>query len=147
MSLVIGGWGGGFNTETIFIRIFRFSCTSGDTPQVRYPCVSPHIDFWEPSQHAAALWLRAAGVALLSVVRKSHPCLLGAGRAVGEPHCLASENGIFCLSSQDKLYQEEYQFVSSETEREEILQKLREASSWMEEDGFAATTKVWASFP
>ncbi|XP_060106874.1 hypoxia up-regulated protein 1 [Heteronotia binoei] len=47
----------------------------------------------------------------------------------------------FTFETQDKLYQEEYQLVSSETEREEILQKLSEASSWMEEEGFAATTK------
>lgn len=43
---------------------------------------------------------------------------------------------------QDKLYQEEYQFVSTEEQREEISKKLSEASSWMEEEGYAATTKV-----
>lgn len=49
-----------------------------------------------------------------------------------------------CLlcSFQDKLYQEEYQFVSTEEEREEILKKLSEASNWMEEEGYAAATKV-----
>nr|XP_056716807.1 hypoxia up-regulated protein 1 [Euleptes europaea] len=47
----------------------------------------------------------------------------------------------FIFETQDKLYQEEYQVVSSDKEREGILQKLSEASSWMEEEGFAATTK------
>ncbi|XP_054853682.1 hypoxia up-regulated protein 1 [Eublepharis macularius] len=47
----------------------------------------------------------------------------------------------FTFETQDKLYQEEYQLVSSDEEREEILRKLREASSWMEEEGYAATTK------
>lgn len=42
---------------------------------------------------------------------------------------------------QDKLYQEEYLFVVSEGEKEEISAKLREASEWMDEDGYAATTK------
>uniref|UniRef100_A0A8C4YUT3 Hypoxia up-regulated protein 1 n=1 Tax=Gopherus evgoodei TaxID=1825980 RepID=A0A8C4YUT3_9SAUR len=44
-------------------------------------------------------------------------------------------------SSQDKLYQEEYQFVSTEEQREEISRKLSEASNWMEEEGYRATTK------
>ncbi|XP_077162738.1 hypoxia up-regulated protein 1 [Paroedura picta] len=47
----------------------------------------------------------------------------------------------FIFETQDKLYQEEFQLVSSEPEREAILQKLSDASSWMEEEGFAATTK------
>ncbi|NXC71797.1 HYOU1 protein, partial [Anhinga anhinga] len=47
----------------------------------------------------------------------------------------------FIFESQDKLYQEEYQFVSTEEQREEISRKLSEASSWMEEEGYAATTK------
>ncbi|XP_048369198.1 hypoxia up-regulated protein 1 [Sphaerodactylus townsendi] len=47
----------------------------------------------------------------------------------------------FIFETQDKLYQEEYQLVSSDKEREAILQKLSEASTWMEEEGFAATTK------
>lgn len=42
---------------------------------------------------------------------------------------------------QDKLYQEEYLLVVSEEEKEEIWSKLREASEWMDEDGYAATTK------
>uniref|UniRef100_A0A8C3H174 Hypoxia up-regulated protein 1 n=1 Tax=Corvus moneduloides TaxID=1196302 RepID=A0A8C3H174_CORMO len=48
----------------------------------------------------------------------------------------------FIFETQDKLYQEEYQFVSTEEQREEISKKLNEASSWMEEEGYAAATKV-----
>ncbi|XP_007441553.1 hypoxia up-regulated protein 1 [Python bivittatus] len=47
----------------------------------------------------------------------------------------------FIFETQDKLYQEEYQFVSSEEEREEISRKLSEASSWMEDEGYIAPTK------
>ncbi|NXY77682.1 HYOU1 protein, partial [Glareola pratincola] len=47
----------------------------------------------------------------------------------------------FIFETQDKLYQEEYQFVSTEEQREEISKKLSEASSWMEEEGYAAPTK------
>uniref|UniRef100_A0A8C0F0L8 Hypoxia up-regulated protein 1 n=1 Tax=Bubo bubo TaxID=30461 RepID=A0A8C0F0L8_BUBBB len=47
----------------------------------------------------------------------------------------------FIFETQDKLYQEEYQFVSTEEQREEISRKLSEASSWMEEEGYAAATK------
>ncbi|NXE56821.1 HYOU1 protein, partial [Casuarius casuarius] len=47
----------------------------------------------------------------------------------------------FIFETQDKLYQEEYQLVSTEEQREEISRKLSEASSWMEEEGYAATTK------
>ncbi|NXV51099.1 HYOU1 protein, partial [Uria aalge] len=47
----------------------------------------------------------------------------------------------FIFETQDKLYQEEYQFVSTEEQRDEISQKLSEASSWMEEEGYAASTK------
>ncbi|NXX69177.1 HYOU1 protein, partial [Spizella passerina] len=47
----------------------------------------------------------------------------------------------FIFETQDKLYQEEYQFVSTEEQREEISKKLSEASSWMEEEGYAAATK------
>lgn len=43
---------------------------------------------------------------------------------------------------QDKLYQEEYQLVAAEEEREEISRKLSEASSWMEDEGYTAPTKV-----
>ncbi|NXT54626.1 HYOU1 protein, partial [Pluvianellus socialis] len=47
----------------------------------------------------------------------------------------------FIFETQDKLYQEEYQLVSTEEEREEISRKLSGASSWMEEEGYAAATK------
>uniref|UniRef100_A0A8C5TZB9 Hypoxia up-regulated protein 1 n=1 Tax=Malurus cyaneus samueli TaxID=2593467 RepID=A0A8C5TZB9_9PASS len=47
----------------------------------------------------------------------------------------------FIFETQDKLYQEEYQFVSTEEQREEISKKLSEASSWMEDEGYAAATK------
>ncbi|XP_074783675.1 hypoxia up-regulated protein 1 [Athene noctua] len=47
----------------------------------------------------------------------------------------------FIFETQDKLYQEEYQFVSTEEQREEISRKLSEASSWMEEEGYTAATK------
>uniref|UniRef100_A0A8C2TM68 Hypoxia up-regulated protein 1 n=1 Tax=Coturnix japonica TaxID=93934 RepID=A0A8C2TM68_COTJA len=47
----------------------------------------------------------------------------------------------FIFETQDKLYQEEYLFVSTEQEREEISKKLSEASNWMEEEGYAAATK------
>uniref|UniRef100_A0A8C3LQ79 Hypoxia up-regulated protein 1 n=1 Tax=Chrysolophus pictus TaxID=9089 RepID=A0A8C3LQ79_CHRPC len=47
----------------------------------------------------------------------------------------------FIFETQDKLYQEEYLFVSTEEEREEISKKLSEASNWMEEEGYAAATK------
>uniref|UniRef100_A0A670Y5F4 Hypoxia up-regulated protein 1 n=1 Tax=Pseudonaja textilis TaxID=8673 RepID=A0A670Y5F4_PSETE len=47
----------------------------------------------------------------------------------------------FIFETQDKLYQEEYQFVATEEEREEIARKLSEASSWMEDEGYTAPTK------
>ncbi|XP_062450640.1 hypoxia up-regulated protein 1 isoform X2 [Rhea pennata] len=47
----------------------------------------------------------------------------------------------FIFETQDKLYQEEYQLASTEEQREEISRKLSEASSWMEEEGYAAATK------
>uniref|UniRef100_A0A8C0GYJ9 Hypoxia up-regulated protein 1 n=1 Tax=Chelonoidis abingdonii TaxID=106734 RepID=A0A8C0GYJ9_CHEAB len=47
----------------------------------------------------------------------------------------------FIFETQDKLYQEEYQFVSTEEQRGEISRKLSEASNWMEEEGYRATTK------
>ncbi|XP_069732405.1 hypoxia up-regulated protein 1 [Phaenicophaeus curvirostris] len=47
----------------------------------------------------------------------------------------------FIFETQDKLYQEEYQFVSTEEQREEISRKLSEASTWMEDEGYAAATK------
>lgn len=42
---------------------------------------------------------------------------------------------------QDKIYQDEYLLVVSEEEKEQISSKLREASEWMDEDGYTATTK------
>lgn len=45
------------------------------------------------------------------------------------------------LPCQDKLYQEEFQLVVSEEEKDQISAKLREASEWMDEDGYTATTK------
>ncbi|XP_063167023.1 hypoxia up-regulated protein 1 isoform X2 [Candoia aspera] len=47
----------------------------------------------------------------------------------------------FVFETQDKLYQEEFQFVSTKEEREEISRKLSEASSWMEDEGHTAPTK------
>lgn len=43
---------------------------------------------------------------------------------------------------QDKLYQPEYQEVSTEEQREEISGKLSAASTWLEDEGFGATTVV-----
>lgn len=47
----------------------------------------------------------------------------------------------FVFETQDKLYQEDYQLVVSEEEKEQIASKLREVSEWMDEDGYTATTK------
>uniref|UniRef100_A0AAY4BCK0 Hypoxia up-regulated protein 1 n=1 Tax=Denticeps clupeoides TaxID=299321 RepID=A0AAY4BCK0_9TELE len=47
----------------------------------------------------------------------------------------------FIFETQDKLYQEEYQVVVSEQEKEEISGKLSEASNWMDEEGYTASTK------
>ncbi|XP_071399389.1 hypoxia up-regulated protein 1 [Centroberyx affinis] len=47
----------------------------------------------------------------------------------------------FIFETQDKLYQEEYQLVVSAEENEQITGKLSEASAWMDEDGYSATTK------
>ncbi|XP_075876138.1 hypoxia up-regulated protein 1 [Nelusetta ayraudi] len=47
----------------------------------------------------------------------------------------------FIFETQDKLYQDEYQLVVSEEEMAQITGKLREASEWMDEDGYSATTK------
>lgn len=46
----------------------------------------------------------------------------------------------FIFETQDKLYQPEYQEVSTEEQREEIAGKLSAASTWLEDEGFAATT-------
>lgn len=48
---------------------------------------------------------------------------------------------LFFFPHQDKLYQDEYQLVVSEEEMAQITGKLREASEWMDEDGYSATTK------
>ncbi|XP_021573342.1 hypoxia up-regulated protein 1 isoform X2 [Carlito syrichta] len=45
----------------------------------------------------------------------------------------------FIFETQDKLYQSEYQEVSTEEQREEILGKLSAASTWLEDEGFGAT--------
>ncbi|XP_047463103.1 hypoxia up-regulated protein 1 [Mugil cephalus] len=47
----------------------------------------------------------------------------------------------FIFETQDKLYQEDYQRVVTEEEKEQISAKLSEASEWMDEEGYAATTK------
>ncbi|XP_055082797.1 hypoxia up-regulated protein 1 isoform X2 [Periophthalmus magnuspinnatus] len=47
----------------------------------------------------------------------------------------------FIFETQDKMYQDDYQLVVSEEEQEQIVAKLREASEWMDEDGYSATTK------
>lgn len=47
----------------------------------------------------------------------------------------------FIFETQDKLYQDEYQLVVSEEDKEKISTKLREASEWMDEEGYSATTK------
>lgn len=46
----------------------------------------------------------------------------------------------FIFETQDKLYQPEYQEVSTEEQREEISGKLSAASTWLEDEGFGATT-------
>ncbi|XP_051895796.1 hypoxia up-regulated protein 1 [Pristis pectinata] len=47
----------------------------------------------------------------------------------------------FIFETQDKLYQEEYQLVSTQDERDQISARLSEASNWLDEDGYTATTK------
>ncbi|XP_054611866.1 hypoxia up-regulated protein 1 [Dunckerocampus dactyliophorus] len=47
----------------------------------------------------------------------------------------------FIFETQDKLYQEDYQLVVTEEEGEQMSSKLSEASAWMDEDGYSATTK------
>uniref|UniRef100_A0A8C3WNR0 Hypoxia up-regulated protein 1 n=1 Tax=Catagonus wagneri TaxID=51154 RepID=A0A8C3WNR0_9CETA len=48
----------------------------------------------------------------------------------------------FIFETQDKLYQPEYQEVSTEEQREDISGKLSAASSWLEDEGFGATTAM-----
>lgn len=47
----------------------------------------------------------------------------------------------FIFETQDKLYQDEYLAVVTEEEKEQITGNLSEASSWMDEEGYAASTK------
>uniref|UniRef100_A0A8C8DVS7 Hypoxia up-regulated protein 1 n=1 Tax=Oryzias sinensis TaxID=183150 RepID=A0A8C8DVS7_9TELE len=47
----------------------------------------------------------------------------------------------FIFETQDKLYQEDYSQVVSDQEKEQIAAKLTEVSEWMDEEGYAATTK------
>ncbi|RVE63495.1 hypothetical protein OJAV_G00136900 [Oryzias javanicus] len=47
----------------------------------------------------------------------------------------------FIFETQDKLYQDDYTQVVSDQEKEQISAKLSEASEWMDEEGYAATTK------
>lgn len=47
-----------------------------------------------------------------------------------------------CASPQDKLYQPEYQEVSTEEQRDEIAGRLSAVSTWLEDEGFGATTAV-----
>ncbi|XP_053451184.1 hypoxia up-regulated protein 1 isoform X2 [Nycticebus coucang] len=48
----------------------------------------------------------------------------------------------FIFETQDKLYQPEYQEVSTEGQREEISGKLSAASTWLEDEGFGSTTAM-----
>lgn len=47
----------------------------------------------------------------------------------------------FIFETQDKLYQDDFQLVVSEEEKEQISGKLSEASEWMDEEGYSASTK------
>ncbi|KAF5895120.1 hypoxia up-regulated protein 1 [Clarias magur] len=47
----------------------------------------------------------------------------------------------FVFETQDKLYQDEYQVVVTEEEKEAISGKLSEASAWLDEEGYSAGTK------
>nr|XP_031299386.1 hypoxia up-regulated protein 1 isoform X2 [Camelus dromedarius] len=46
----------------------------------------------------------------------------------------------FIFETQDKLYQSEYQEVSTEEQREDISGRLSATSTWLEDEGFGATT-------
>lgn len=48
----------------------------------------------------------------------------------------------FVLDTRDKLDQQLYQSVTTADEREKILEKLKEASEWLEEQGIETETKV-----
>ncbi|XP_054481698.1 hypoxia up-regulated protein 1 [Anoplopoma fimbria] len=47
----------------------------------------------------------------------------------------------FIFETQDKLYQDDYQLVVSDEDKEQISSKLSEASEWMDVEGYVATTK------
>ncbi|XP_043996996.1 hypoxia up-regulated protein 1 isoform X4 [Gambusia affinis] len=47
----------------------------------------------------------------------------------------------FIFETQDKLYQEDHQQVATEEEQEQILSKLKEASDWLDEEGYGASTR------
>ncbi|MCJ8742533.1 hypothetical protein PDJAM_G00083110 [Pangasius djambal] len=47
----------------------------------------------------------------------------------------------FVFETQDKLYQDEYQAVVTEEEKEAISNKLSEASAWLDDEGYSAGTK------
>ncbi|XP_026797716.2 hypoxia up-regulated protein 1 isoform X1 [Pangasianodon hypophthalmus] len=47
----------------------------------------------------------------------------------------------FVFETQDKLYQDEYQAVVTEEEKEAISTKLSEASAWLDDEGYSAGTK------
>ncbi|KAM8927977.1 hypoxia up-regulated protein 1 isoform 1-T1 [Pelodytes ibericus] len=47
----------------------------------------------------------------------------------------------FIFETQDKLNQEEFRKVSTKDQREEISSKLGQVSNWLEDEGYAATTK------
>lgn len=48
----------------------------------------------------------------------------------------------YIVDTQDKLYSEEFELVSTEDERSKLRQSLSESSEWLYEDGFNADTKV-----
>uniref|UniRef100_A0A8C6DV74 Hypoxia up-regulated protein 1 n=1 Tax=Moschus moschiferus TaxID=68415 RepID=A0A8C6DV74_MOSMO len=48
----------------------------------------------------------------------------------------------FIFETQDKLYQPEYQEVSTEEQREDISGKLSATATWLEDEGFGATTAM-----
>ncbi|XP_048471275.1 hypoxia up-regulated protein 1 [Rhincodon typus] len=54
---------------------------------------------------------------------------------------MANSLEAFIFETQDKLYQDEYQAVSTQDERDQISTKLSEVSNWLDEDGYAASTQ------
>ncbi|MEE6527894.1 hypothetical protein FKM82_029615, partial [Ascaphus truei] len=61
-------------------------------------------------------------------------------RQVKEPGALACDS-LSHSTPQDKLEQGEFRKVSTQEQRGEIASKLSQASSWLEDEGYAATTK------